>query len=240
MKNIDIIFGLHASICALNNKKRKIIRLRCTHEALNKIKKSLKEDTFKFEIVTRKFLDTVLKHKFHQGVLIESYKLKEKSYHEILKNYNSNILILDSLTDPQNVGSILRSAYLFGISLVFYNENNSFHINSLLFKSASGAYEKVSLIKIVNINKLIEELKEQRYWIIGLDLKSKITLKKIPNDVKKVIILGSENKGIRPLIKRNCDYLVNITMKKNDEFIDSLNISNAASITFYELSKNEL
>ncbi len=238
MKNIDIIFGLHASISALNNKKRKLIEILCTDDTFKRVDKILiKHQISNVQFVTRKYLDTILKNKYHQGIMIKSYKLEQRNYDEILESYKSSVLILDSLTDTQNVGSIIRSAYLFGISLIFYNDKNSFDINSSLIKSASGAFEKVNLIKAGNLNNLIEYLKGKKYWIFGLDLKSKMNVSEIPNNLKKVIILGSENKGIRPLIKKNCDHLVKIPMKKNNEIIDSLNISNAAAIMFYELSK---
>lgn len=238
MKNIDIIFGLHASISALNNKKRKLIEILCTDETFKRVDKILiKHQISNVQFVTRKYLDTILKNKYHQGIMIKSYKLEQRNYDEILESYKSSVLILDSLTDTQNVGSIIRSAYLFGISLIFYNDKNSFDINSSLIKSASGAFEKVNLIKAGNLNNLIKYLKGKKYWIFGLDLKSKMNVSEIPNNLKKVIILGSENKGIRPLIKKNCDHLVKIPMKKNNEIIDSLNISNAAAIMFYELSK---
>ena len=91
------------------------------------------------------------------------------------------------------------------------------------------------MIKVNNINNTISFLKEKGYWIIGLDAKSECDLSTIRQDIKKVIVLGSESKGIRKLIKSNCDYLIKIPMKNDNEFIDSLNVSNAASIIFYSI-----
>ena len=240
MKNKELIYGIHASLAAILNKNRKITKMLCTKETFLKIKEKLKDFKIpKYEIVDRKFIDNKLQNKFHQGIVIECEKLEKKQYDEILENYESDILILDSLNDSQNVGAIIRSAYLFGIELIFYNENNSFNINPTLIKSASGAYEKVSLIKVVNINKLILKLKKLGYWIIGLDSSSELSIEKIPSEIKKVLILGSESKGIRKLIKTNCDYLTKIPMQKSDQQVDSLNVSNAASIIFYEISKKK-
>lgn len=238
MLKIENIYGVHAAILALKNKDRQIISWYSTKEVFEKIKNKLSlKDLPECKIVERKKLDQKLKNKFHQGIVVECTKIKQKNINDVLKNYNSTILILDSLTDSQNVGAIIRSAYLFDIGLVIYNENNSFDINSTLIKSAAGAYEKISMIKVKNINNIISLLKDSGYWIIGLDSSSQYELSTIRKDIKKVIILGSENKGIRKLIKNNCDYLIKIPMKNNYDLIDSLNVANAASILFYSLTR---
>lgn len=238
MKKNEIIYGIHASLAALNNSQRKIIEWYCTKEVLSKIDKKITNNSIpKCKIVERSFIDNKAQNKFHQGIFLECNSLNEIDINKALMNNKSNILILDSLTDSQNVGAILRSAYLFGINLIFYNEKNSFEINATLLKSSSGAFEKINMIKIMNINNLIKELKKKNYWIIGLDSSSEGKLSEISKEIRKVIILGSESKGIRPLIKKNCDYLIKIPMIKKDNLIDSLNVSNAASIIFYELSK---
>ena len=147
------------------------------------------------------------------------------------------ILILDSLNDSQNVGAILRSAYLFGIKSIIFNRDNSFEINPFLVKSASGAYEKVKLIEVTNLSRTIETLKNMNFWILGLDLESNNDLESIPKDMKKVIIFGSENKGIRSLIKKKCDYLAKINLPIKDKLIDSLNVSNSVSIVLFNFLK---
>ena len=236
MLKTENIYGFHAAILALNNLDRKIINWYCTKEVFERVKDKISlRDLPECKISERKKLDFKFKNNYHQGIIVECTKLKQQDLNEALKEYNSTILILDSLTDSQNVGAIIRSAYLFGIKLVIYNENNSFDINPALIKSAAGAYEKIKMIKVNNINNTISFLKEKGYWIIGLDAKSECDLSTIRQDIKKVIVLGSESKGIRKLIKSNCDYLIKIPMKNDSEFIDSLNVSNAASIIFYSI-----
>jgi 23S rRNA (guanosine2251-2'-O)-methyltransferase len=238
MKKTDIIYGIHASVSALNNKKRQITEWKCTKEVFEKIKKKVdKKVITKNKIVDRKSLDNELQNKFHQGIFVECKKLVELNFDEELKKNNSTILILDSLTDSQNVGAIIRSAFLFGITLIIYNENNSFDINPTLMKSASGSYENVKLLKVMNLNHVIKVLKDDGYWVIGLDSDSNENLSNVRKDTKKVLILGSEGKGIRNLVKKNCDYLIKIPMVNKTSSIDSLNVASAASIIFYELSK---
>ena len=237
MAKFDLIYGFHSSISALNNKKRIIYDCKCTKEIFEKLKTKLNDSKIaKFKIVDRKKLDNEIQNKLHQGILVKCSKLIEVDIDSALKENPSTILILDSLTDSQNVGAIIRSAYLFGIKLIFYNDNNSFNINPTMTKAASGAFEYVKMIKIVNINNLIKKLKYNDYWILGLDTKGKDKISSIPKNINKVIILGSEGKGIRSLIKKNCDYLITIPMINKDGLVDSLNVSNAASITFYELN----
>jgi 23S rRNA (guanosine2251-2'-O)-methyltransferase len=240
MKKTDLIYGIHASVSALNNKKRDISGWKCTKEVFEKIKKKIdKEIISKSKIVDRKHLDNELQNKFHQGIFVECKKMVELNFDEELKKNNSTILILDSLTDSQNVGAIIRSAFLFGITLIIYNENNSFDINSTLIKSASGAYENVRLLKVMNLNNTIKILKNEGYWVVGLDSDSNESLSNVRKDTKKVLILGSEGKGIRDLVKKNCDYLIKIPMVNKNSSVDSLNVSSAASIIFYELSRYE-
>ena len=239
MKEKDIIIGHHAAVAALKNQLRKIISIKCTKEFFKKHQTLIEKKRIKkLKIVDRKLIDLEVKNNFHQGVLIECNSLKRHNIDSITLN-EKIIIILDSLNDSQNVGSILRSAYLFGVKTVIFNKNNSFEINSILIKSASGAFEKIKLIEVVNLNRTIETLKDQGFWILGLDINSKDNLDLVPGDVKKVIIFGSENKGIRPLIKKNCDFLTKIQLPVIDTTIDSLNVSNSVSITLYELLKNE-
>ena len=207
MKNKEYIFGLHACISALNNKNREIIHWECTQETYNKIKGKVNATNFqKNTIVERKKLDKKLKNKIHQGILVISNELQYEDFFSALNKYKSTVLILDSLKDSQNVGAIIRSAYLFGIYIIVYNDKNSFDINSTLIKSASGAYENVKLYKVVNINQTIKILKRKKYWIIGLDHKSNQNITDVQKNTKKAIVIGSESKGIRSLIKKNCDF----------------------------------
>ena len=238
LNDIEKIFGIHACISVLNNKKRRIKKIWCTEETLRKIKKNIinEKKIKEIQIYNRSDLDKKLKTTNHQGIVIFCKKLKTSNEIKLIQS-EKNILILDSLVDPQNVGSIMRSAYIFGINCIFFNEKNSFSINEILIKAASGAYEKVELIPVKNIVNLIKILKKYNFWVIGLDKFGKKDITTIDKNIKKALVLGSENKGIRDLIKKNCDFLVKIVMHNNDKHIDSLNVSNAAAVLFYELKR---
>ena len=231
---IDIIMGQHATLAAIENLNRVIISLKCTKEFFEKNKIAIENRGIsKLFIVSRKEIDSEIKNNIHQGILLKCKSLKQISLEEINKN-EKNIVILDSLNDSQNVGSILRTSYLFGIKTIISNKDNSFKINPFLIKSASGAFEKINFIEVINLNRTVEKLKKMGYWIVGFDMNAKSNISDVPKDLKKVLIFGSEGKGIRPLILKNCDFKTKINLNVEDRKIDSLNVSNCVSIALYE------
>ena len=231
---IDIIMGQHAALAAIENLKRVIISLKCTKEFFEKNKFVIENRGInKLYIVSRKEIDSEIKNNVHKGILLKCKSLKQINLEEINKN-ERNIVILDSLNDSQNVGSILRTPYLFGIKTIISNKDNSFKINPFLIKSASGAFEKINFIEATNLNRTVEKLKKMGYWIVGFDMNAKSNISEVPKDLKKVLIFGSEGKGIRPLILKNCDFKTKINLNVEDRKIDSLNVSNCVSIALYE------
>ena len=191
---IDIIMGQHAALAAIENLKRVIISLKCTKEFFEKNKIAIENRGIsKLFIVSRKEIDSEIKNNVHQGILLKCKSLKQISLEEINKN-EKNIVILDSLNDSQNVGSILRTSYLFGIKTIISNKDNSFKINPFLIKSASGAFEKINFIEVINLNRTVEKLKKMGYWIVGFDMNAKKNISEVPKDLKKVLIFGSEGK----------------------------------------------
>ena len=235
-KETHIIFGLHSSLSAITNKNRSIKKIILTEEVLGKNKKIFESITnVEKKILNRKQIDSLTGVKIHQGIVVYADSLPVKAISDI-GNEEDLVIILDSLNDPQNVGSIIRTAYAFGVKTIIYSKHNSFEITPFLIKSASGAFENVKLIEVTNLNKTIDFLKKNNFWIVGLDSKSEIEISSVPKDLKKAVVFGSENKGIKKLILDNCDFRVKVNIKK-DKLIDSLNVSNAAAITLFEFRK---
>ena len=235
-KETHIIFGLHSSLSAITNKNRSIKKIILTEEVLGKNKKIFESITnIEKKILNRKQIDSLTGVKIHQGIVVYADSLPVKAISDI-RNEEDLVIILDSLNDSQNVGSIIRTAYAFGVKTIIYSKHNSFEITPFLIKSASGAFENVKLIEVTNLNKTIDFLKKNNFWIVGLDSKSEIEISSVPKDLKKAVVFGSENKGIKKLILDNCDFRVKINIKK-DKLIDSLNVSNAAAITLFEFRK---
>ena len=237
MKEREVIIGYHAALAALKNPLRKVFTIRCTKEFYEKNKKIINEKRIKdLKILTRKEIDIEGKNDFHQGVMIKCFQLKNSDLNSIQKT-EKNIIILDSLNDSQNVGAIIRTAYLFGIKTIIFNKDNSFKINPILIKASSGAFEEIKLIEVTNLSRTIDLLKKMGYWIVGLDIKSKQDLKSIPANLNKALIFGSESKGIRQLLLKKCDIKAKINFPEKQDLIDSLNVSSTVAIVLYDLSR---
>lgn len=174
----------------------------------------------------------------HQGVITEATEyqyLDHQKFKKIISEAEKSfILILDSIQDPHNLGSILRSSHCFGVDLVIIPKDRSADINATVLKSSAGASEHIQIFKTTNLNQVIKDLKKEGYWVYTTSLDSKNDLSKFSPPSKMALILGNEAKGPRELIQKNADDSLSISMK-ND--FDSLNVANAASIFIYMISQ---
>lgn len=222
--------GKHTVFAALNNPKRVIKNILCTRDIFDSYKDIISK--FSYEIVTNNELTQLLGVNIpHQGIAanIKSIFLSDIKDLDLSAN-NCKIVILDQVTDPQNIGAIIRSAASFNITAIVVPQDNAPDENSTIAKTASGCLELVQIIKVTNLKSTIDYLKKYGFWVIGLDGQATQQLdKKIFSD-KIVIVLGSEDKGMRRLVKESCDHLVKIPISSK---VESLNVSNAAAIAFY-------
>lgn len=244
------IFGKHPVYNSLKAKKREIYHIFVTKNNVSALREFLKSNSLvnyaqKIKIVENSFIASrVGQDQNHQGITINCSQLPMKSENALISEIESliqnnekapNLLILDQITDPHNLGAIIRSAKSFGIDKIILPENNCAKESGAMLKSAAGTADLVNLFLVTNINKLLEKLKTLDYWCFGLagEAKSEISTMKEYKNV--VLIVGSEGSGIRPLVKKNCDMLVKINIDKE---VESLNASVACSIALYELSKH--
>ena len=244
MAKNQTIYGLHSVKAALLNNKRMNEELIISEnhrffskKYLSKVKKVkiLKPQDFKKnyggEYAT-------------QGIVLKTQELERPTLIDFVKKEDkenkSIILVLDQITDPQNIGSIMRSCALFNCKGIVVSKDNAPELTPSLIKAASGAAELVNYLKVTNIKRTLSELKKYGYWIYGFDSsvnsKSKFSYAK-----KSVLVFGSEGKGIRELVKKQCDEILRLNIKTNLEFqIDSLNVSNATAIALHEFYNNEI
>ena len=238
-KGFAEIFGTHAVRAALQNPNRihqKLFVSQNQRENLDKkINKLVPEIN---ELHNKEMFKMFGNDSVHQGIVLRTSKLSQPKLDEILlrsKNLKSDIIImLDQITDPNNIGSIMRSCTLFNCDSIIVSNDNAPDINASMAKAASGALEKVNYISVVNLSRSIIQLKKNNYWIYGLDSNKK---QKNNFDLpsKCVLVFGSEGRGLRNLTKKECDDLISIPIKKNETYnIDSLNVANACSIALYE------
>ena len=192
-----------------------------------------------FSITDKNKLDRIAKGEIHQGVISEIMlppSLDEKSLLDSFEfsDHSPLILILDSIQDPRNLGACLRSANAAGVSHVIINKDGSAPINSIVHKTSAGAISNLQIFHVTNLSRTIKEIQKRGIWVLGLDGNTQSSIYSVNLDGAIAIVVGSEGKGIRPLIKKTCDQVVSIPMSGN---IESLNVSVATAITLFEIKR---
>ena len=235
------IWGLHASIAALKNDNRNIENIFCTQLVFDNYINDKVKITNSVKILNNNDLNALLENKTtHQGIIIETKHLNYPGLDDVIDN-NNIIMALDQVTDPQNVGAIIRTFNFFGGKNLLITKDHSAEINGSLAKSASGALESVNIIKVTNLSMALKKMKKKGFIIIGLDENSDVMLHNIKNynNEKKVLIMGSEGKGLRRLTKENCDFLVSIA-NNNDSDFNTLNVSVSSALALYEFMGRDI
>lgn len=226
------LYGYHPVVAALKAKKRRFLRLLATKDTLTEMEKENIVCPISVEIVARSQLDALLpKGAVHQGIAAFVSALPSISLSELDLSSEGVVIVLDQVTDPHNVGAILRSAAAFDALAVITAEKNAPEATASLAKSASGALEFVPLIYVSNLIRSLEYLKENGFWCVGLDGHAENIIGKTQLPEKCVLILGSEGYGMRRLTSEACDLTVKLPIS---EKMESLNVSNASAIALYE------
>lgn len=232
----NIIYGKHASLAALANPMRKIKRVLVTKNTKDELGEKHFANCKNIQLTESKKLDDMLpREAVHQGIALECEALSQPSLQEWLKlEHNKPVLILDQVSDPHNVGAILRSCAAFDAGALIVTDRNAPAESGVMAKSASGALEIIPLISVGNLVQAIELLKKSGYWIYGLDGEAKQSITEVKMDRKTALVLGAEGRGLRRLTGEHCDVLVRLPISKK---MESLNVSNAAAISLYELNR---
>ena len=239
-KSSFFIVGKHTVIEALKNPKRKVLRVFLTEESKKSIhrenqRKNLLQDV-KIHFKTKKELDnyTTREQLMHQGYVAEIEHLEKLALKDFIKNKNNlTFACLDEVTDPRNIGSLIRSAASFNIDGLIVKERQFPSESKLMYKSASGCIEHINIFEVSNINSTLKNLRENNFWIYGFDSNGKKNFTEIKWKGNNVLLFGSEGFGMRQHTKKYADFLVRIDINKN---IESLNISNSAAIVFHHLN----
>lgn len=229
----DVIYGAHPVEEALKNPKRKIIKLTCTLNGAERLKPFIKPLGITPEIVNPKVLDRKVEpDAVHQGMILEAKPLRQPQLGEI--EQSGVVVMLDQVTDPHNVGAILRTCAAFEVTAVVTTARHSAEASGVLFKAASGAYEHVPFVKVTNLARAMEELRDAGFRLVGLDSEAEIALGAVDKTPPLVLVLGAEGKGLRELTRKNCDVVAKLDFSGA---IRSLNVSNAAAVALYALTR---
>jgi len=245
-KSTFLIAGKHAVTEALKNKTRKVHKVFLTEDSKKKINaenhnSNLLKD-IKLFYKTKKELDRLCSKEqiSHQGLIAEIEHLETVSIKDYLNNSankkNTTFVTLEEVTDPRNIGSIIRSAVSFNIDGIIIKERSFPSESKLLYKSASGCLEHINIFEVSNIGTTLKYLKTKNFWVSGFDKDGKKDFSQHNWEGKNVLLFGSEGYGLKHQTKKNSDFLMRINI---DSKVESLNISNSASIVFFHLNNNQ-
>ena len=242
-KTTFLIVGKHAVTEALKNPYRKIERIFLTEDAQKKLNRknqslNLLKDVHVF-YKSKKELDNLCgrDETSHQGLVAEIEHLEKATLKNFVlnnKNENINLIALEEVTDPRNIGSIIRSAVAFNMDGVIVKERSFPSKSKLLYKSASGGTEHINIFEVSNINTALKFLKTKDFWVSAFDSTAKKDFTKNNWKGKNVLLFGSEGFGLKSKTLMNSDFKFRISINKN---IESLNISNTVSIVCHTISE---
>ena len=234
------IIGQHAVFEALKNTRRKVLKVFLTEESKKNIhrkspQKNLLKDV-KVYFKTKKELDkySAKEDLLHQGYVAEIEHLENPILKDFIKEKNDITLVcLDGVTDPRNIGSLIRSAAAFNVDGIIIKGRNYPKESKLMYKAASGSIEYMNIFEVSNINSTLKNLKEKNFWVYGFDGRGQKNFTDIDWKGNNILLFGSEGTGMHKHTSKYADFLVKINI---DNKIESLNISSSAAIVFHHLS----
>jgi 23S rRNA (guanosine2251-2'-O)-methyltransferase len=227
-----VLYGIHTVVEALKNPNRRFIKLVGTENGIARIAESV-ELPLEPSIVKPDDIGRQLpKDAVHQGVLLIAEPVEPMTLNSI--GPDSLVIALDQVTDPHNVGAVLRSSAAFGVAAMIVTGRNSPEVTGVMAKAASGALEHVPFVEVKNLAKTLDQLGEQGFLRVGLDSEGSVDLADVSFKRPMVLVLGAEGKGLRPVTQASCDIVARLTMPGS---IKSLNVSNAAAISLYAVSQ---
>ena len=226
------LWGTHAVLAALANPDRQFLQFLATENAAERLGKAALTP----QIITGKEMDQRLPPgAVHQGIAIKAEPLEAVALEDLIAEGATRIVVLDQVSDPHNLGAIIRSAAAFGFTGIVLQSRNAPPITGVVAKSAAGAVETVAEVRTVNIARALEQLGEAGFHTVGLAGESQRPLDLAVKGAARIaIVLGAEGPGLRPAVAKACAELARIPIATE---MESLNVSNAAAIAFYEASR---
>jgi 23S rRNA (guanosine2251-2'-O)-methyltransferase len=225
--DVVVIYGFHAVREALTAGKRKFLALFATQGAAPRIEAEARAAGLETRIIEAQDLTRRLgAEAIHQGVLLEARPLPEADIGDI-DSISGVVLVLDQITDPHNVGAILRTAGAFGVDAGVTTRRHRPEFSGVLAKAASGALEHVTAVSVVNLARSLEQLADRGYLLVGLDSEGERSLEDVGLRKPLALVLGAEGKGLRRLTRERCDVVARLDMPGA---IKSLNVSNACAV----------
>lgn len=227
------LWGIHACHAALANPQRHCLRLAITQSNAKELGLKPQGQSFRMEIMDAYSIARMLPEgAVHQGIAMEVAPLPDPSFLDLRRKESGILVVLDQVTDPHNVGAIIRTARALGALGIIMTDRNAPPLSGVLAKAASGALELLPIWQVTNLARTLDDLKEEGFWTIGLDERAPKTLSKADLPPKLALIMGAEGEGLRRLTQEKCDF---ITKLPTDPEFPTLNVSIAAALALYEL-----
>ncbi|MDJ0686212.1 MAG: 23S rRNA (guanosine(2251)-2'-O)-methyltransferase RlmB [Alphaproteobacteria bacterium] len=245
-----LLYGFHAVAAALANPNRKIRSLWGSKAALERLQDRLGRDLTDARLLSAQEIDAAAPEgAVHQGLLLDCAPLPAAALEDVLAESKriagtdetaAPLLILDQVSDPHNVGAILRSAAAFGAAGLIMHDRHAPPETAVLAKAASGALETAPIARVGNLARALDRIKEAGYWIVGLDGAAERRMGETDIAFPAALVLGAEGAGLRRLTAERCDALLSIPMARGlaGSGLDSVNVSNAAAIALYEIARS--
>jgi 23S rRNA (guanosine2251-2'-O)-methyltransferase len=234
----NFVWGRHPVLAALANPARKGMgRLLATADRAAELERDRLAHGHKIEIVEAQAIDRMLPPgAVHQGLAFKVQPLEGVALEDIAEPASGVIVMLDQLTDPQNVGAIFRSALAFGAKGIVVQDRHSPALAGALAKASAGATERLPCARVTNLSRALEKLADLGWRAVGLDGAAELTLDEALDGRPTVLVMGSEGDGVRRLVAEHCDAMARIPMPGGFE---SLNVSNAAAVALYEACRKQ-
>lgn len=237
----EVIYGIHAIGEALKRGGRRFdyvaVSRDRTDNRLQNILDDCRAQGISVRFVPREDIDRETRTNTHQGVMAVTSRKEYTGVEELLENKHGEytfLLVLDGVEDPHNLGALIRSADGAGVDGVVIPERRAAGITGTVVKASAGASENLSIARVVNIARTIDDLKDSNVWVVGLDERGDKTYDELDYNMNCAIVMGAEGKGLHDLVRRKCDMLVSIPMMGA---VPSLNVSVAGGIVMYEVQR---
>ena len=224
----EIIYGKNPVVEALAAGRRTVYEIMTARQSLDEIAGCAGK--IPVQTLSRRELDKIARTEFHQGIIAKVSPYKYEPLASVLDR--GAVVLLDSVEDPQNTGSIIRTAYALADAGIIIPEDRAAQITPAVVKASAGAAEHAAVARVKNLRNACKELKKNGFWIIGLDARGEVSVTEVPAYDKVALLLGGEDSGIRYGLEKEADVMARIPMRGS---FNSLNVSQSATIALYEL-----
>ena len=241
----DVIYGINPVLEALKADRQILqkVLLAKGREGLpiHTLRRLAQGKKIPIQVCPREVLDRLARTEHHQGVVGWRSQSPYASWEDLLQSIRSApghalVLLLDGIEDPQNFGSLIRTAEACGVQGIFIPKDRAAGVTPAVMKASAGAAAHIPVARVTNLVHTLEELKKEGFWIVGADARGEKSLYDLKFDMKVGLVIGSEGKGIRPLVLKKCDYTISIPMKGKTS---SLNAAVAGAIILFEILRQQ-